>query len=78
MHNPAGRDDRVRIIAIIAMMNGEKRPASTQNIILLDLEPELVVWFSCIKGDFCIIRYYSCLNQVANFASPSEIWVEGL
>jgi len=77
MANPAFREERVRIIANIAMIYGEKRPASAKDIMLLNLDPELVVWFSCIKGDFCVIRYFSCLSQVVNFARPSRIGVEG-
>ena len=66
------------MMAIAAIINGEKRLVCAKYITLLGLEPELVVWFSCIKGDFYIIRYFSCLNQVTNFASPSGIGVEGL
>ena len=78
MHNPDGRDGRVRIIAINAIMYGEKWLVSEKYIAFLSLEPEFVVWFSSIKGDFYIVYCFSCLSQTVNLAKPSGIEVEGL
>jgi len=66
------------MIAIIAMKNGVKRLVSTKHMAFLSLESELVVWFSSIKGDFCIVYCFSCLSQAVNLAKPSGIEVEGL
>ncbi len=65
------------MVAIVAMIYGEKRLVSATYKIFLHLVKKFVVWFSCIKGDFYIVRYFSCLNQAANFARPSGIGVEG-
>jgi hypothetical protein len=49
MANPAWRDERVSIIANIAMIYGEKRLLSTVFRIFLKLAGKRIVQFSCNK-----------------------------